>query len=130
MTERHALIIDDNVKNAKILGMLLKGQNVASTPVNKPQTLNSIIPTLPEIDVVFLDLEMPMMNGFQVMDILRAASHFDGVPIIAYSVHIDQMGSVNKYGFDGFLGKPVDSDEFPQVLGKILNGDPVWIRPS
>ena len=127
MSQQSALIVDDNPNNAKILAMLLKGQGIESITVNHPTRLDTLIPTLPGIDVVFLDLEMPMLNGFRVMDKLRADSSFDGVPIIAYSVHVSELDAVHKYGFDGFLGKPVDSDKFPAILEKILHGEQVWI---
>ena len=64
MTDKHALIVDDNPKNSKILAMLLRVQGVDSTAVNHPVKLESMLSSLPDIHVVFLDLEMPMLNGF------------------------------------------------------------------
>jgi len=130
MTDKHALIVDDNPKNSKILAMLLRVQGVDSTAVNHPVKLESMLSSLPDIHVVFLDLEMPMLNGFQVMDQLRANSRFENVPIIAYSVHSDELKNVHHYGFNGFLGKPVDSDSFPEHLKKILAGEGVWVTST
>jgi len=50
------------------------------------------------------------------------------VPIIAYTVHVSEIDVVRQHGFDGFLGKPLDSARFPQQLARILNREPVWER--
>jgi two-component system cell cycle response regulator DivK len=36
------------------------------------------------------------------------------------------MDRARAAGFDGFLGKPLDPDRFPDQIQKILNGQPVW----
>lgn len=127
MTAVNVLIIDDNQPNSKILSMLLKTQGVESFILNNPVKLDEFISTLPQINIVFLDLEMPMVNGFQVMDKLRADDGFATTQIIAYSVHSSELANTNRYGFDGFIGKPIDSDKFPEVLNNILAGKSVWI---
>jgi two-component system cell cycle response regulator DivK len=36
------------------------------------------------------------------------------------------MNKAKNSGFDGFLGKPLDPDKFPDQIRRILNGEPVW----
>jgi len=125
---KHALVIDDNPKNVNILAMLLSEQQVTSTLVTQTNQLPKTLDTLGTVDVVFLDLEMPGMSGFDVLHQLKADSRFDGVPVVAYTVHVSEMNVANQQGFDGFLGKPLDSEKFPDQLARILNGEPVWDR--
>jgi len=125
---KHALVIDDNPKNVNILAMLLSEQQVTSTLVTQTSQLPKTLDTLGTVDVVFLDLEMPGMSGFDVLHQLKADSRFDGVPVVAYTVHVSEMNVANQQGFDGFLGKPLDSEKFPDQLARILNGEPVWDR--
>lgn len=122
----HALIIDDNPQNVKVLAQLLAKQGVSSTEVTNPKHLQNVLPGLEQVDVVFLDLEMPGEHGYSVKDRLR--NQLAGTPIIAYTVHISEINVVRQQGFDGFLGKPLDNTRFPGQVARILNGESVWER--
>lgn len=126
MTQKHALVIDDNTQNLKVLAQLLGKQGVTTTEVSVPTRLEGLLPTLPHIDVVFLDLEMPGLDGYRVKDLLR--THLGDTPIVAYTVHVSEITVVRDMGFDGFLAKPLDSVRFPNQLARILNGEQVWER--
>jgi two-component system, cell cycle response regulator DivK len=126
MTQPHALLIDDNSQNLKVLAQLLSKQGVTSTEVINPTKLQSVLPTLERVDVVFLDLEMPGLDGYSVKDLLK--SQLGDTPIVAYTVHISEINVVRDLGFDGFLGKPLDHSRFPEQLARILNGEQVWER--
>jgi two-component system cell cycle response regulator DivK len=126
MTKLHALVIDDNMQNLRVLAQLLGKQGVTCTEVSNPMKLHGILPTLEAVDVVFLDLEMPGLDGFAAKDLLRA--HLGNTPIIAYTVHVSEMNVARQTGFDGFLGKPIDTSRFPDQLARILRGESVWER--
>jgi CheY-like chemotaxis protein len=126
MSQTHALLIDDNSQNLRVLAQLLSKQGVTSTEVANPTKLQDILPTLDHVDVVFLDLEMPGLDGYRVKDMLRP--QMGSTPIIAYTVHISEINVVRQLGFDGFLGKPLDNARFPDQLARILNHEPVWDR--
>jgi len=126
MSQQHALVIDDNPQNRKVLAQLLAKQGFDCIEVSDPRKLNNTLPTLEEIAVVFLDLEMPGLDGYDVKNLLRA--HLGATPIIAYTVHVSEINVVKKQGFDGFIAKPVDHVRFPEQLARILNGQPVWER--
>jgi len=126
MSEVHALVIDDNQQNLRVLSTLLMKNRVKCVEVANPLRLNDTLTQMAQVDVVFLDLEMPGINGFQVKDLLR--EQLGGVPIIAYTVHVSEIDVVRQQGFDGFLGKPLDSARFPNQLARILNGEGVWER--
>src|SRR5258708_1141066 len=116
MTKLHALIIDDNLQNLQVLTHLLAKQGLTSTNVSDPTNLEGMWQTLERLDVVFLDLEMPGLDGFRVKDMLR--SQFGELPIIAYTVHTSEISVARKTGFDGFLGKPLDHTRFPDQLAR------------
>lgn len=126
MSHIQALVIDDNTQNLKVLTQLLAKQGVGCVGITDPRKLEDTLPTLEQVDVVFLDLEMPGLDGFGAKDLLR--SHLGSTPIIAYTVHVSEMNVVRQSGFDGFLGKPLDTTRFPDQLHRILNGEPVWER--
>ncbi len=126
MSQTHALVIDDNAQNRRVLVQLLAKQGVDAIEVPDSRKLSNSIPSLGPVDVVFLDLEMPGLDGFDVKNLLRA--HLGATPIVAYTVHVSEMNVVRQSGFDGFIGKPVDNSRFPDQLARILNGQQVWDR--
>ena len=122
----HALIIDDNVKNLNVLARLLSEQDVTSTQVTNPKTLDMTLSAVGKIDVVFLDLEMPGLDGFGVLQKLKSDARFQNVPVVAYTVHVSEINMAHERGFDSFVGKPIDPDRFPDQLARILRHEPVW----
>lgn len=126
MTQLHALIVDDNRDNSSILAQMLSIEGIQSTRVEEPTKLERLLNSLPKTQVVFLDLEMPKLNGYQVFNQLRSTSQFHDVPIVAYTVHVSEINTVRNLGFHSFLAKPLDQDHFPEQLARILNGDQVW----
>lgn len=125
----HALIIDDNVDNVGVLEQLLTLEGVDYTSLHDPAKLDTSIGASSNFDVVFLDLEMPNMDGFQMLSKLKADSRFTNTPIVAYTVHVSEINEARNRGFDSFIGKPLDADSFPNQLQRILNGKPVWVNP-
>lgn len=126
MSQQHALVIDDNAQNRKVLVQLLAKQGIDAIEVPDSRKLSNDLPAIGAVDVVFLDLEMPGLDGYDVKNLLR--EQLGATPIVAYTVHVSEMNVVRQSGFDGFIGKPVDTVRFPDQLARILNGQQVWER--
>ena len=122
----HALIIDDNRNNIDVLTMFLEREGVSQTAVQNARQVSKTLGQLDKVDVVFLDLEFPYGDGFQVLEAVKSLPDFADVPVIAYTVHTGEIDEVRRAGFDGFLGKPLDSRRFSGQLSRILKGIPVW----
>jgi two-component system, cell cycle response regulator DivK len=122
----HALIVDDNAKNVDVLARLLAMEGVTATRIGNPTHLPQTLTNISEVDVVFLDLEMPGQDGYQILEMLKADARFSTTPIVAYTVHVSEITVAHKLGFHSFLGKPLDSDKFPDQLAAILRGESVW----
>ncbi len=121
----HALIIDDDKLNLEVLGLLLKSEGATFTSVQDPTKLDAILAGQPAFDIVFLDLEMPKIDGYATFNMLRR--HLGAsVPIIACTVHLNEMESARELGFNGFIGKPLDQTRFVRQFDRIVNNQPVW----
>lgn len=128
MSRGHALIIEDNAKNATILGALLTKEGFTHTEVLDTSLMSGTLQNVGQVDIVFVDLEMPGKNGYDILEMLKAESRFQVVPIVTYTVHVSEMNNAYESGFHSFLAKPLDSDRFPDQLARILSGEHVWER--
>jgi len=81
------------------------------------------------VSLIFLDLEMPGLNGYEVVQQLKGDERFRHIPVIAYTVHVSEVQTARNYGFNGFIGKPLDADLFPEYLQKMMAGEEVWVIP-
>jgi two-component system, cell cycle response regulator DivK len=122
----HALIIDDQYSNIQVLAMLLEQEGVTYSAVTTTLEVFPMLDQISQLDVVFLDLEMPNGDYYQLLHELKADTRLAGVPITAYTVHTSEMDAVRAAGFDSFLGKPLRAADFPQQLRRILSGETVW----
>jgi PAS domain S-box-containing protein len=115
---RRVLVVDDNVDAAESLAMLLglEGHEtrMAHTGEEALAVAREFIP-----DTIFLDIGLPVMNGYEVARQIRADDAFDPQPrLIALTGWgaEDDRRQAHAAGFDTHLVKPVD----PSVLGRIL----------
>jgi two-component system, sensor histidine kinase and response regulator len=114
MEEREVtvLIIDDKVSNINALETLLeksgrKFLNATSGKAGLKLALDQ------SIDLIFLDVQMPEMNGFEVAQILKSNKRTRDIPIIFASAEMKERQSIMK-GFDegavDYLSKPLDPE--------------------
>lgn len=129
MSHLPALIIDDDENNISVLSQLLQIEGVGSIALSNLNGLAQQLGEVGAVSAVFLDLEFPRSNGYEAFEVIKAHPQFHGVPVIAYTVHVNEFQQIEKLGFDGLLGKPVDADEFPVQWQKILSGQKIWHIP-
>jgi two-component system cell cycle response regulator DivK len=84
--------------------------------------------SLPRIDLILIDILLPYEDGFCALKDLRNSDQFQGVPILAtaFNANNGQMIGARVTGFDGFLGKSLDPESFPDQIRRILCGERVW----
>ena len=70
-------------------------------------------------DIIFMDIEMPEMNGIEVMNKFRTFPHFKNTKFLCIACTADALsGSNEKYlkeGFDAYMPKPYTIDEVRKV---------------
>ena len=125
MANLHALIIDDDAYSIYVMERLLDQENISYTGIADPAQIEDALQSLDRVDIVSLDLEMPKMDGYEVLALLK--SHLDPkVPVVACTVHTAEIGNTRRQGFFSFVAKPLDLDRFSDQLHRILDGNPVW----
>ncbi len=111
--EAHILIIDDEPGNIRILERLLKGAGFLNLhhvqdPEKSVETYQALNP-----DLILLDLKMPGMDGFAVMEALKAVEQGPFLPILVLTAQRDVPTRVRalKSGAKDFLPKPFEMTE-------------------
>ncbi|MDY0019069.1 MAG: response regulator [Anaerolineae bacterium] len=127
--ESTILIVEDNFSNFLLMTRLLAflGVKKCEWKASGWKVLE-FAETLGGIDLVLMDLMLPDADGFESLQSLRSHPRFEQVPIVAVTANVSQ-GSVErarKAGFDGFIGKPLDPDRFPDQVRRALLGEEVW----
>ncbi|MDZ4670749.1 MAG: response regulator [Phototrophicales bacterium] len=81
--------------------------------------------------VIFLDVQMHPHTGYEVLSMLRQDPDYAQVTVIAMTANVMSydVDQLKQAGFDGLIGKPIDNDIFPQLVSRVLSGDPVWYIP-
>jgi two-component system, cell cycle response regulator DivK len=84
--------------------------------------------TLPRLDLILMDIRLPYEDGYGALKKIRQSGHLKDVPVVAVTAEgtQEQINKAKAAGFNGFLGKPLDPDRFPDQIQRILSGEPVW----
>lgn len=105
------LIVDDNEVNRKLLQRMLMDKNYESICAEDGQQALDMLQT-EDVDVVLLDIMMPVMDGLTTLKLLRANEKTARLPVILVSALSDSKDVVRglELGANDYISKPVDSD--------------------
>jgi signal transduction histidine kinase/DNA-binding NarL/FixJ family response regulator len=116
------LIVDDHWQNRSVIVNMLKpiGFEVIEAE-NGQEALEKVNQEQPNL--IITDLTMPVMNGFEMTQRLRASKAFKHLTIIASSASVFSFTRQQSWdaGCNDFIPKPVQSEELLQQLKKYLN---------
>lgn len=115
------LVVDDDARNVRVLQAMLNAENYTTlTAASGQEALQIAADAKP--DLILLDVMMPDMNGFEVVEQLkiRAATHT--IPVVIVSALDDRESRLYalQAGADEFISKPVDRSELSLRVKNIL----------
>ena len=118
-----ALVVEDIEINRVVMQMILEqlGCDV-STAVDGQEGLGAI--DVGQFDIVFMDLQMPVCDGFEATRQIRNIEIVEGrhrLPIFAVSANTSEKDRImsSEVGMDGFIAKPVTIQILRDILGSI-----------
>lgn len=130
LNNTYVLIVEDNTRNYALLARLLSFMGVKKTEWKRSgwQVLEFAQDTMPRLDLILLDIHLPEEDGYKVLTRIREDDHFRDTRIVAVTADItsENLARAQTAGFDGFLAKPIDVDQFPDQIQRILEGETIW----
>lgn len=127
--EAHILVVEDNMRNYMLIARLLAHMGVQRCEwKTSGWQVAQFADTLPRVDLILMDIHLPYEDGYQALQKVRSSPRLRNTMIVAITADAseEQMRRARAAGFDGFLGKPIDPDRFPDQIRRILSGEGVW----
>lgn len=127
--DAHVLVVEDNVPNFVLIARMLAFMGVQKCEwKTSGWQVVQFADTLPRVDLILMDIRLPYEDGYQALQKLRANPRLKDTCVVAVTAEAsdDQMRKARKSGFNGFLGKPLDAERFPEQIRKLLAGEEVW----
>lgn len=122
-----AYIVDDDIDDQEFLIEALKEVDssvTCFTALNGQEGLNKlVINVVPLPSIIFLDLNMPRINGRQFLHQLKSVTRFKYIPVIVYTTSSDQqdVDEMKQLGAADYLVKQFDSLVLKEALSSIFS---------
>ena len=114
-----ALVVDDNAINRQLVARMLRHEGIDSTQAGDGQQALERLRAAPaDFDVVFMDVQMPILDGLAATRLIRQDSRLAHLPVIALTagVLVEERQAAMAAGVDDFLAKPLGIEQMHELL--------------
>ena len=113
---------DDRIFNAEALSEITS-PIVITQFTNGVELMAELHSDKPLPDIIFLDLKMPMMDGFECLSDIKEIEAFSQIPVVIYSTsfHEEEVDRLREMGATLYLQKPSSFDQLKKLLKKSLD---------
>jgi two-component system cell cycle response regulator DivK len=122
------LVVEDNVSNFVLMARMLGYLGIHCEWKTSGYEVVEFADSLPKLDLILMDIRLPYEDGYSALKKIQKSERLKNIPVVAITAEADpvQIEKAKAAGFNGFLGKPLNLDRFPDQMKKILSGVPVW----
>jgi two-component system, cell cycle response regulator DivK len=123
MAGERILIVEDNPKNLKLLRDVLQFRGYVISAAETAEA-GVVLARTAQPALIFMDIQLPGMDGREATQVLKADTNTRHIPIIAltaFAMKGDRERLLAE-GFDGYVSKPINIKEIPQVVEQYLSG--------
>ena len=119
---RRALLVDDVEINRMIVMALLEntGMEIVEAVDGNDAVEKFAASAEGDYDIIFMDIQMPNMNGYEASDAIRGMERGDAkrIPIVALTANAfkEDMDKAREHGMNAHITKPVDMDRMAEIL--------------
>ncbi len=121
-TDLIILAVDDDLINLKLLrSMLMKSPNVKEVVEAKNGSdAIGILKSRDDIDLILLDIIMPIMGGIDMLKVVRADENLRQLPILVLTTDETKKAEALECGANGFLMKPIRNDDLIAKIKTVI----------
>ena len=122
------LVVEDNVSNFVLIARMLGYMGIHCEWKTSGYEVVEYADTLPSLDLILMDIRLPYEDGYGALKKIRNSSTLRNTKVIAVTAEasVEEMNKSKDAGFDGFIGKPLDPDRFPEQIKRALTGEKIW----
>ncbi len=121
--EKNLLIVEDNLINQKVLTNLLHLSKMKISIANNGQeAVDMVKDEKIKFDLVLMDINMPIMDGYAATQMIRLDKRYDSLPIVAFTALVldSEIKKMFNSGINAFLAKPLN-------IGKLYTAMAIYI---
>lgn len=125
---KRLLLVEDNELNREIAFEILNEYEfIVDTAENGKEAVDKVAASKPgDYDLVLMDIQMPIMNGYEATRCIRALENaaLASVPIVAMTANAfdEDRRTAKECGMNGFISKPINMEDVVSVLHSVLSG--------
>ncbi|WP_324172260.1 response regulator [Sulfurimonas sp.] len=116
------LAVDDDMINIKLLkSMLMKNENIKEVlEAKNGSDAIGILKSRDDIDLILLDIIMPVMGGIEMLKVVRADDNLRQLPIIVLTTDETKKSEALEFGANSFLMKPIRNADLFEKISTVL----------
>jgi two-component system, chemotaxis family, sensor kinase CheA len=125
------LYVEDDTSSCEIMHLLLAGDmglEHVTIFTNSADFLSKVQALQPQPDIILLDIHVQPHDGFEMLKMLRSLKTFQQTPVIALTASVmnEEVAKLRTTGFTSVIPKPINQENFPDILNRVLKGESIW----
>lgn len=119
------LVVEDNLTNQELMRDLLENNGIKVTLADNGKHCLDILAVNSQFDAILMDIQMPIMDGYEATQQIRTNAMWDDIPIIAMTANVmaEHVTKAHEAGMVDHIGKPIDIQLLFNSLAK-------WVKPQ
>jgi len=116
------LAVDDDMINLKLLKSMLKKSGNVKEVIEAKNGSDAIghLKSRDDIDLILLDIIMPIMGGIDMLKVVRADDNLKQLPIIVLTTDETKKAEALECGANGFLMKPIRKEDLIKKMATVI----------
>jgi len=117
------VIVDDEPENIGVLELVFRFNEIETHSVESGVDCLALVDKIDPPTLLIIDIQMPHMSGYELLDKLRKNPRWGHLPMIAVTAHAleKDRDKILNAGFDGYIPKPINVMSFIDEISTILN---------